>query len=211
MKKHFLTGLATLLPLVLTVMIFMWIVNFLTKPFMGLVEPTLQHFDLDRPFGFLNAKEVVLYTSRLLILLFLVLITLGIGFLLQLYVLHQIVLVGDWILRRIPFVGSVYKSSSEVITRIFKQEKSNFKQVVLVPFPHDGSMCLAFITNEVPLTGDRVTVFVPGVPNPLMGFLLQYPRHQVIKTEVRVDDAIRFMVSCGALSPDRPVITDGLR
>lgn len=210
MKKHFLTGLATLLPLLLTIMIFMWIVTFLTKPFMGFVEPALQHFDLDRPIGFLNAKEVVLYTSRFFVLLFLVLITLGFGFLLQLYVLHQLVLVGDWILRRIPLVGSVYRSSTEVITRIFKQEKSNFKQVVLVPFPHDGSLCLAFITNELSLTHDRVTVFVPGVPNPLMGFLLQYPRHQVVKTQLRVDDAIRFMVSCGALSPESPVITDGL-
>lgn len=207
MKKHFVTGLATLLPLLLTTIIVLWVVGFLTKPFMGLVEPLLQHFDLDKPIGFLNAREVLLYTSRFFVLIFLFVVTLLIGLLMEWYVLHRLIALGDWIIHRIPFVGKVYKSSQEVITRVLNKEATNFKKVVLVPFPHQKSKALAFITNDAAIKEGTVTVFLPGVPNPLMGFLLSFPQAQVIETDIAVDEALRFMVSCGALAPDStPII-----
>lgn len=206
MKKHFVTGLATLLPLLLTTIIVLWVVGFLTKPFMGLVEPLLQHFDLDKPIGFLNAREVLLYTSRFLVLIFLFVVTLLIGLLIEWYVLHRMIALGDWIIHRIPFVGKVYKSSQEVITRVLNKEATNFKKVVLVPFPHQNSKALAFITNDAAIKEGTATVFLPGAPNPLMGFLLSFPQTQVIETDIAVDEALRFMVSCGALAPDSTTI-----
>jgi uncharacterized membrane protein len=212
MKKYFLTGLATLLPLVLTLLIVSWIVGVLTKPFMGFLEPLMHQLEIqDKPLWIFSARQVLLYSSRLLVLLSLTLAILIVGFLMRWVLLHELVLIGEWILHRIPFVGSVYRASKEVITRLFHQKTTQLKQVVLVPFPHEKALAMGFITGDSALpkvdqiagevASDTITVLLPGAPNPLMGFLLHVPRNQVIFTQIRVEDALRFMISCGALCP----------
>lgn len=213
MKKYFLTGLATLLPLVLTVLIVSWIVGLLTKPFIGFLQPLMEQLELqDKPLWIFSAKQVLVYGSRLLILVSLVVVILLVGFLMRWVLLHELLMIGGWVLHRIPFVGSVYRASQEVISRLFHQSTTQLKQVVLVPFPHEKALAMGFTTGEgmLPIVhgetsqeeaGHSVTVLLPGAPNPLMGFLLHVPRDQVTPTQIRIEDALRFMISCGALAP----------
>ncbi len=209
MRKHFLTGLAILLPVVLTTVIVSWLVNFLTKPFIGFVAPILESMDLlDKPFLFLNPKELLLYSSRILILMMLFLICIGIGFLTRLYFLKQLIRLGDWFLHRIPLVNKVYKASKDVVTTIFEDHTTAFQKVALVPYPHSKSYCLGLITSESLPKGstyekqDTVSVFVPGAPNPTIGFMILFRPEQIIPVDMKVEDALRTIVSCGALATE---------
>lgn len=206
MRKYFITGLALLLPAVFTVMIFLFVINILTKPFVGSIERALDYFDmLDTPILFFTAKQVITFFSRLIILALLFLATVLIGLLTRILVFHYLIRLGNYILHKIPFINKIYKATQDVIETIFKDKTTTFSQVVLVPFPERSNLCLGLITND-PETHEPITdnhgntsVFVPATPNPTMGFMLLYKREQLIHLDMTVDEAIQFIVSCGVM------------
>ena len=46
-----------------------------------------------------------------------------------------------------------------------------------------------------------VCVFVPLTPNPTSGFLLMVPEEEVKKLDISVPDAIKYVISLGAIQP----------
>ena len=94
-----------------------------------------------------------------------------------------------------------------------------FKRTVLVTYPSEGQWAVGFVTNEqapvMSLLVGRpcVNVFVPTTPNPTSGFLLVVPRDRVIDTTISIEEAMKFVISAGSVSPaggDRPVLRRGL-
>jgi uncharacterized membrane protein len=79
--------------------------------------------------------------------------------------------------------------------------------VVLVEFPHAGVYSIGFITSDQQeevraKTGQKVVcVFVPATPNPTSGFLLMVPQEKAIKLDMSVPDAIKYVISLGAILP----------
>jgi uncharacterized membrane protein len=206
MRRYFITGLALLLPAVFTIMLFLFVINILTKPFVGIIEHTLDYFDmLDTPILFFTAKQVVTLFSRLIILIILFLVTVLIGLLTRILIFHYLIRLGNYILHKIPLVNKIYKATQDVIETIFKDKATTFSQVVLVPFPEASNLCLGLITNDPethkPITDSHgnISVFVPATPNPTMGFMLLYKREQLLFLDMTVDEAIKFIVSCGIM------------
>ena len=78
---------------------------------------------------------------------------------------------------------------------------------MLVEFPHAGVHSIGFITSDQQeeveaKTGRKVVcVFVPATPNPTSGFLLMVPEEKVIRLEMSVPDAIKYVISLGAILP----------
>jgi uncharacterized membrane protein len=75
-----------------------------------------------------------------------------------------------------------------------------------VTFPHPRSRTLAFVTGEQKgLGGEKlISVFVPTTPIPTSGFLLLVPESEIVRLDISVADAIKFIISLGAISPDYP-------
>lgn len=204
MKKNFLSGLAVLLPVVLTAAIVMFFINILTKPFLGLVQSTFEGLGLlDKSFLFLSGQQIVTLTSKLLVLITLVLSTLFIGFLAQHLFLDKLLERVNRFIHRIPIVNKIYKAFQEVMSTFFTGKNTSFSQVVLIPYPHAETYSIGLITNdELPKGTDEnkeklISVFVPGTPNPTMGFSLLYKKEELIFVEMKVDDALKFLFSCG--------------
>jgi uncharacterized membrane protein len=137
-----------------------------------------------------------------LILIFLFIITMFIGAVTRWYVIRYMIRLGDYILHRIPFVNSIYKTSQDVMATLFSSNKRAFKQVVLVPFPDPQNLSLGLITrNSIPGLDDpdRMAVFVPTTPNPTSGFLLLFKRQEVTYLDMTVEDAFKYILSCGVI------------
>lgn len=207
MKKYFIAGLAILLPAVLTGMTFLFIINLLTKPFVGIIEELLTHYDLlDKPILFFSVRQVATLFSRFIILIILFLLTVAIGLLTRILFFHYLFRLGNYLLHKIPLINKIYKAAQDVIGTIFKDKANTFSQVVLVPFPGPSNLCLGLITNDEkshePVTDKHghISVFVPATPNPTMGFMLLYRRDQLHFLDMSVDEAIKFIVSCGVMS-----------
>ena len=49
---------------------------------------------------------------------------------------------------------------------------------------------------------DLVNVFVPTTPNPTSGFLLMFPKEDVIYLDISFEEASKFIVSAGTSNPN---------
>jgi uncharacterized membrane protein len=209
MKKYFLTGLAILLPLAVTITVLVFVINFLTEPFMGAVSSVLRRFHIaENGFLFLSCEQIVRYTSKFLILLLLFILTIGLGIVTRWFVIRSALNLGDKILHRIPLVNTVYKTTQDIIKTLFISDKNTFKQVVMVPFPRPDVYAVGLIARESPeacsdVIGEAlVSVLIPTTPNPTTGFLLMYKQKDLIYLDMKPEDAIKYIVSCGVIVPE---------
>lgn len=204
MKKHFLTGLAILLPVALTLLIVNVAINMLTAPFVGFVQPVLEHYHLlEKGLLFLSQKQLVQLVAKALVLILLFAITVLLGFVTRWFIVHYFIGMGDAILHRIPVINTVYKTSQEVIKTIFGAQSRSFRQVALVPFPSESMHSVGFVTREdVPGMEEQnmVAVFVPTTPNPTSGFMMFFPRDKVRYLDMSVENAFKYIVSCGVIA-----------
>jgi len=204
MKKYFITGLILLTPLVLTIIIVMFVINFLTNPFLELVDTLFASFGwLSFDFGLIKGDQVRLLISRILILFSLLGFTVLLGALAQWFVLNWLIKTADSIIHRIPLISSVYTTFQDLFKTIFSTDTSSFKQVVMVPFPGRDSQTIGLITNDKLMIqgfNGRVAVFVPTTPNPTSGFLLFVNRSDIVYLDLPVEDAVKYVVSCGVVA-----------
>ncbi|MCB1084867.1 MAG: DUF502 domain-containing protein [Chlamydiia bacterium] len=212
MKKYFITGMVILLPLAVTIAIVVFIVNFLTKPFIGMVADFLKKNGfVNKGFLFLTPEQVILYGSKLLILICLFIFTLLLGLIARWFFFKALIGLSDKVLHRIPLVNKVYMTTQEIIKTIFVTDKNSFKQVVMVPFPKDGAYVIGLVSRESPKMcsekagGELLSVFVPTTPNPTSGYLLMYKKEEIIPLDLRPEQAIKYIVSCGVITPEHPI------
>lgn len=200
MKKAFFTGLVILLPATLTFLIVLFFVNFLALPFCGLVSSLFKYY------GILSNPPLWLSKGIALI------IAIGLIFLAGL--LTRWIFVRyffDWtnlIFHRIPMINTIYKAVQDVIHPLLSPDSTSFSQVVLAPFPCQNSYCIGLIpAHNAPSLDNSVSVLILGTPNPLMGFLLSYPKSELIFIDMKVDQAIKFVISCGIILPEQETPT----
>ncbi len=95
----------------------------------------------------------------------------------------------------------------DIGTAVLGDRKLAFNQVVLVPFPIPGVYSIGLVTSNPPSSLSDAAgkplrgIFLPTTPNPTTGPLLYYPEEQVIPTTLRVDQAIKLVVSAGVVVP----------
>ncbi len=210
MKKFFFTGLAILLPLAFTFLVVKFIVDFLTMPFLGVMQETLGKVPFfERSFWIFSSQQVLLYLSRILILVSLLAFTILLGMLGRWFFLRSIFQIAELVLDRIPLVNKIYKASREVFRTLLSSSNNSFKEVVLIPFPSSEGRTLGFISGDAPdicsehMGEPCVSVFVPTTPNPTSGFLMMFKKSEVESVPMKVDEAIRFIISCGVLKEQK--------
>jgi uncharacterized membrane protein len=200
-RANFFAGLAIILPaaisVVLVVWLFNWISHYTNKLLFFLPISWTQARKPDGDFG-----EVYWYWSWVTLILTLCLICL-VGRYGRNYFGRKMIEWVDGAMMQIPLLNKIYGTIKQV-NESFQNNKSSFKHVVLVPFPHPHSHSLGFATGEQKGTGAEklISVFIPTTPNPTSGFLLLIPEKDVVKLDISVADGIKFIISLGAISPD---------
>jgi uncharacterized membrane protein len=207
MKKYFITGLITLLPVALTLMIVFWLVDFFTNPFVNIFENLLLSYEKERGLGIMHHTTTVMLLSRLITLLVLFLITLLLGFFGRKFFSS----LTNRLFIHIPVIKSVYRISKEITKSLFSQGAKTFKQTVLIPFPRETTYTIGFVTGEVPpglkekINTSSLSVFVPTAPHPFSGYILITPRAELIEIDVTTEEAFKFILSCGTIAfPEKP-------
>lgn len=202
MKKYFLTGLAVLLPLALTILIFSFIFNLLTDPFTGLFRNLLGHTHLlDK-----TPLKLQQFLIQIIILAVLLCFTVLLGLVGRWLFINYFIRLTEQLLQKIPFINTVYNTCKDVIKTLFTSENRSFKQVVLVPYPTSDTYCIGMVTREDMLglgtTEDAhlLAVFIPCTPNPTSGFLMMFKKDEIIHLDMRVEDAFKYIISCGVIS-----------
>jgi len=77
----------------------------------------------------------------------------------------------------------------------------------LVEYPRKGTWAVGFATQEnrgeiaSKTNKDLINVFVPTTPNPTSGFLLMFPKDEIIYLDMSFEEASKFIVSAGTSNP----------
>jgi uncharacterized membrane protein len=205
--SSFLTGLAVTFPALLTLAAVKWLVgtiSSITDLLLFFLPRTLTHESL------VNANDgkgqMLWYWSLVALALAVILISVA-GVLARYYIGKKIIDWTDRVLMRVPLLNKFYGAIKQV-NDAFAGNRHSFKTVVLVEFPGPGNYSVGFITNEQQgeiqqKTGKKlISVFVPTTPNPTSGFLILVPEEKLTKLNMSVTNAIKYIVSLGAISQE---------
>ena len=111
------------------------------------------------------------------------------------------------ILKKIPILRTIYSAIEQMTETFTKSDKKN-KNVVLVQYPRKGTWAVGFATNDnrgeiTKKTNMKlVNVFIPTTPNPTSGFLLMFPKDEIIYLDMNFEEASKFIVSAGTFNPN---------
>jgi uncharacterized membrane protein len=118
----------------------------------------------------------------------------------------------DRILARMPVVRGIYAAVKQIFETVLAKQSNSFREVVVVQWPREGMWTIAFVTGAVEgelqrRTGaDTIAVYVPTTPNPTSGYLMFVPRKDAITLDMSVEDAIKYVISTGIVTPPEQLI-----
>ncbi len=193
-RKNFVTGLITLLPLFVTYIFIAWLMKFLHKNLAFV--PKLISPDNDI---LIILFEFVLF---LLILLFIYIV----GVFTNKYIGKKTILMGESLLNRIPLIRTIYTGTKQILNGLMVSNKKAFRKVVMVEYPRKGMWVLGFVTGEVYIYKRKrkvkmITIFIPSTPNPTTGFMIILPQKDVKVVNISSDNALKSIISGGVLTP----------
>jgi uncharacterized membrane protein len=123
------------------------------------------------------------------------------------YLGRLVLRLSEHVMIRMPVIRSVYGAAKQIFETVLASKSNTFREVVLVEWPHPGKWTVAFVTaqpeGEIPahVGPDTVGVYVPTTPNPTGGYLVYLRRRDLVTLSMSVEDALKFVVSCGIVVP----------
>jgi uncharacterized membrane protein len=117
----------------------------------------------------------------------------------------------DQLVERIPLVQTIYGGTKKLLN-VVQTSPEQAQRVVLVDFPHPGMKAVGLVTRVLTdtVTGEEyAAVYVPTTPNPTSGFLELVPIADVQPSDMSMDEAMTFIISGGAINPQRFEESDG--
>ena len=190
-RNYFFAGVVVLVPLGITLYFTLFLINISSKILPKELNPN-HYLPYDIP-----GVEIIIS---------IILITF-IGWVSLSFIGKKLLEIFNNILKRIPFLRTVYSAISQMIETFTKREEGK-KNVVLVEYPRKGSWAVGFATKDN--TGEiadktkknLVNVFIPTTPNPTSGFLIMFPKEEIIYLDMTFEEASKFIVSAGTSNPE---------
>ena len=189
-RNNFIAGVVVLIPIGITLYLTLFFIKISSKILPKEINPNYY-----LPFNIPGLE----------ILISIILITL-IGWISLSFLGKKIFDLFESILNKIPILRTIYSAVDQLI-ETFTKTKSDKKNVVLIEYPRKGVWAVGFATKEntgeiKKRTGqDLINVFVPTTPNPTSGFLLMFPKNEVIYLDLSFEEASKFIVSAGSTNP----------
>jgi uncharacterized membrane protein len=186
-RRSFVTGLFALIPIGITI----WVIAAIFNGVDILLQPIISAI-----YG-APIKGVGFVATVLLVYL--------IGLFADNVVGRRILKSWEQFISRIPVVKGLYGGVKQVAEAFGPQSKDQFRDVVMIEFPHPGSYALGFAT--VAAEGPGITnsryVFVPTTPNPTSGYLLIIADDKMKRLSISVEDGLKLVISGGVVGPGK--------
>ena len=185
-RNYFIAGVVVLIPIGISIYLTLFLVSISSKILPKEINPN--HY---LPYNIPGLE----------ILIAVFLITL-IGWLSLSFIGKRLLNLFNRVLQKIPILRTIYSAIVQM-TETFTKTNKGKKNVVLVEYPRKGSWAVGFATKEnegeisKKTNKKLINVFVPTTPNPTSGFLLMFPKEDVIYLDLTFEEASKFIVSAG--------------
>ncbi|GKT12126.1 MAG: hypothetical protein ISEC1_P1101 [Thiomicrorhabdus sp.] len=196
LKRYLIAGLLVWLPLGVTIVVIKFLIDLFDRSLLLLPDQYRpdELLGMDIPgFGVLLSLAVILLT----------------GLIVANFLGSRIIKIWESFLSRIPLVRSIYNAAKQISQAVFGSGDQTFQKVYLLQYPREGLWTLAFQTSKLQgeaqsKTGmtDVVNLFVPTTPNPTSGFFIMASKHEIVELDMKVDDALKMVISGGVIVPD---------
>ncbi len=189
-RNYFIAGVVVLIPIGITVYLTLFLITISSKIIPKEINPN--HY---LPY---NIPGLEIFIAIILITF--------IGFISLSFLGKRLLNLFNNILKRIPILRTIYSALLQM-TETFTKSENSKKNVVLVEYPRKGSWAVGFATKEnkseisTKTNKQLVNVFVPTTPNPTSGFLLMFPKEEIIYLDLTFEEASKFIVSAGTSDP----------
>ncbi len=190
LRNYFITGIVVLVPIGITLYLTKFFIRISSKLIPAEINPN-------------NYLPILI--PGLEIVLAVIFITL-IGYLSLSFIGKKILQLFNDLLKKIPILRTIYSAIGQMAATLAPKKNSK-KSVVLVEYPRKGSWAVGFATKDnkgeiSKKTNQKlVNVFVPTTPNPTSGFLLMFPKEDIIYLDMNFEEASKFIVSAGTSNP----------
>jgi uncharacterized membrane protein len=203
LQTYFIAGLLTLTPMWLVWVVFKIIFGLLSDMSRPIIQPITDNLAKTSPelLGWLNASWVQNGIALLVTLAFIFIV----GWLARRVIGQRMLLWFESLINTIPLVKTIYGSARQLLD-LLQTKPDGTQRVVLIDFPHRDMKSVGFVTRILldEITGKELAaVYVPTTPNPTSGYLELVPIELVTPTDWTVDQAMSFIISGGAVSPER--------
>ena len=154
LKRYLLAGLATVLPLFVTIYLLYFVVRLADKVVGQYINQALNH-----AFGFtIPGLGVVIILAVMLVA----------GYFSRLYIGQKLLPMLDRLLGKIPIISDIYPPAKEFANLVFTDKgRKHFRRVVLVPYPSPRSYALGFALASLGIIGGArmaTVLLVMGLP-----------------------------------------------
>ena len=190
LRNYFITGIVVLVPIGITL--------YLTKFFISISSKLIPEE--------INPNSYLPFLiPGLEIFLAIIFITL-IGYLSLSFIGKKILQLFNDLLNKIPILRTIYSAMGQMAEALAPKRKSK-KSVVLIEYPRKGTWAVGFATKDnkgeisKKTNQNLVNVFVPTTPNPTSGFLLMFPKEEIVYLDMSFEEASKFIVSAGTSNP----------
>ena len=190
LRNYFLAGVVVLLPIGFTLYLTIFLIKISSKILPSEINPN-------------NYLPFSIPGLEILLSVFIIIIVGGIS--LSFFGKRIVSIIND-IFKKIPILRTIYSAIGQM-TQSFTSSGKDKKTVVLVEYPKKGSWAVGFATKEnegeisKKVKRKMINVFVPTTPNPTSGFLLMYPKDEIIYLDMSFEEASKFIVSAGTSEP----------
>ena len=198
LRASFLTGLIVIAPVGLTIWLIWSVIGWID----GVVLPLV-------PYTFQPEKYIGINLRGIGVIIFLF-FTVIVGWIAKGFLGRSLIRWAESIVQSVPVVRSIYSGVKQSAETVFAQSERSFEKACLFEYPRKGIWAIGFISttakgevaNRATTSGDLVSVFVPTTPNPTSGFLLFFPREDIIELDMSVEDAAKLVISAGLVYPN---------
>ena len=190
LRNYFITGMVVLVPIGITFYLIKFFISVSPKLIPRNINPN-NYLPFSIP-GLEIALSIVFITI--------------IGGLSLSFIGKKILQLFNDLLKKIPILRTIYSAIGQMAETLAPKRKSK-KSVVLVEYPRKGSWAVGFATKDnkgeitKKINKRLVNVFVPTTPNPTSGFLLMFPKEEVVYLDMSFEEASKFIVSAGTSNP----------
>ncbi len=196
-KYYIFIGFFSIFPIGATVWLLKWLLTVLVGPAQSITKILLPSSTL------FNATQP--YASWVIGFILTVSFVFTFGFLVSSFFGRILFSKIEQIIAQIPIVNTLYKTIKSVIESISNSQNDAFQKVVMLEYPRKGIWTLALVTGESTNKDGKkfYHLFLPTSPNPTSGYMLYIATSDVKETDMSSEEAIKIIISGGALSPKK--------
>jgi uncharacterized membrane protein len=195
-SKHILTGLITILPVVLTLYLLYWLVVSAEALLGGVIRLWLPEHLYWPGMGVVVGLAAVF----------------TVGLLMHAYVVQRVFAESEKLLYRMPLIRSIYPALRDFLNYFSPENRKEFEQVVSVTLGDSGMQVIGFVTqadaDKLPedfRQEDSILVYLP-LSYMIGGYAVLVPRSAVRPVDMNMEEAMRFTLTAGVTGSTRPRI-----